>query len=255
MHGTTMMFLFVIPFIEALVTSCSRSARHPGHAVSAAHRVELLDVPVRRASSSTRASCSGWRPTAGGSRTCRSAGRILAGLGLDFWAAGAAITHEPRRDARRSCARVHEVPAQRRAARRHGGLPPRSATQAGWSRPVKQAMSDNLLIPVFDSLLIAEPAATTGRAAVAWRRRLTSARSACHAAFTSVWARSARQRARRGDPMFDSLLIANRGDHRPRSGRVAAQADICAQRMSCRSHIGVGAQRPATSSPRRPYVR
>jgi hypothetical protein len=49
--------------------------------------------------------------------------------------------------------------------------------------------------------------------------------------------------------MFDSLLIANRGD------RVAAQADICAQRMSCRSHIAVGAQRPTASSPRSRHVR
>jgi hypothetical protein len=55
--------------------------------------------------------------------------------------------------------------------------------------------------------------------------------------------------------MFDRLLVANRGDHRSHSDRVAAQADICAQRMSCRSHIAACAQRTTAIEPRSHHVR
>jgi hypothetical protein len=55
--------------------------------------------------------------------------------------------------------------------------------------------------------------------------------------------------------MFDSLLIANRGNHRPHCGRLAAQGDICAQRMSRRSLIVARAQRAAAIEPRGHYVR
>jgi hypothetical protein len=55
--------------------------------------------------------------------------------------------------------------------------------------------------------------------------------------------------------MFDRLLVADRGDHRSRSDRVAAQADICAQRMSCRSHIAACAQRTTAIEPRSHHVR
>ena len=49
MHGTTMMFLFVIPFIEALANYLLPLLNGTRDLpVSAAHRADLLDLPVRR---------------------------------------------------------------------------------------------------------------------------------------------------------------------------------------------------------------
>ena len=63
--------------------------RQPRHGVPAAERVQLLDLPVRRRSSCTRASSSATRPTAAGSPTCRSPSKPYSpGINIDFWGLG-----------------------------------------------------------------------------------------------------------------------------------------------------------------------
>ena len=90
MHGTTMIFLFNTPVLAGLRQLPDPAAdRQPRHGVPAAERVQLLDLPVRRASSCTRASSSATRPTAAGSPTCRSpARRTRPGINIDFWGLG-----------------------------------------------------------------------------------------------------------------------------------------------------------------------
>ena len=66
MHGTTMMFLFAVPVMEAF-GDLPRAAddRHAQHRLPAAERLRLLDLPVRRAAPVRRPSCSNIGPDAG----------------------------------------------------------------------------------------------------------------------------------------------------------------------------------------------
>ncbi len=72
MHGTTMIFLFNTPVLAGFAQlPPPAAARHPRPRVPAAQRLQLLGLPVRRASSCTSATSRAPRPTAAGSPTCR----------------------------------------------------------------------------------------------------------------------------------------------------------------------------------------
>ena len=66
MHGTTMMFLFAVPVMEAF-GDLPRAAdgRHAQHRLPAAERVQLLGLPVRRHLALGRASSLNIGPDAG----------------------------------------------------------------------------------------------------------------------------------------------------------------------------------------------
>ena len=90
MHGTTMIFLFNTPVLAGFGNYLlPLHDRRPRHGVPAAQRLQLLDLPVRRALHVQRASSSATRPTAAGSPTCRSPTRPYSpGINLDFWGLG-----------------------------------------------------------------------------------------------------------------------------------------------------------------------
>ena len=91
MHGTTMMFLFVIPFIEAL-TNVRAPAPCSGRGTCRFPRLTaltLLDLFVRGRLPLFELPLRVSPPTADGSPTCPSrARRSPPGLGMDFWDIG-----------------------------------------------------------------------------------------------------------------------------------------------------------------------
>ena len=78
MHGTTMMFLFAVPVMQAFA-DLSRAADggHAQHRLPAPERLQLLDLPVRRALRSGSPSCSNIGP---GRRLVRLCAAVGAGI-------------------------------------------------------------------------------------------------------------------------------------------------------------------------------
>ena len=89
MHGITMIFLFVTPMLSGFgnyfVPLHDRRARH---GLPAAERARLLDLPRRRASSSTRASLIGKAPDDGWFNYAPLSLRARTGPNIDFYGLG-----------------------------------------------------------------------------------------------------------------------------------------------------------------------
>ena len=88
MHGTTMMFLFAVPVMQAMAVYLvplmvgTRSVAFPRM-----NALRVLDLPVRRADAVRRVRRSTSGPTPAGSPTCRSPGpQYSPGKRVDFWA-------------------------------------------------------------------------------------------------------------------------------------------------------------------------
>ena len=116
MHGTTMIFLFNTPVLAGLrQLPVPLHARQPRHGVPAAERVQLLDLPVRRAASCTRASSSASRPTAAGSPTCRSPARRTRPASTSTSGGSASSSSASRRRSARSTSSSRSSSCARRA--------------------------------------------------------------------------------------------------------------------------------------------
>ena len=94
MHGTTMIFLVVMPlligFVQLLRAADDRGARH---GLPAPERAGLLAASSSAACCSTSASWPAARPTPAGSPTRRSPSKPYSATpGIDYWALGLLVT-------------------------------------------------------------------------------------------------------------------------------------------------------------------